>query len=286
MSDNKKDKGCEPPFWEDISVIFNDFTLEYTPNCPHSPWNFVFRLFLLSLFVGLISTAVGGLPMFIVSLMFGIITAFVIILTTKKSTESKSESKSKSSDSNKSKDWDSYHSLPYITNVDPDGYLSPLSGKGFGGTTEAFVNGGSAPGSVQPRAPSGVVEVDAFPYSGPMLPDYTPPSARNLFMNVLIDEIKYNPGRPEAAPVDNPLVKQTMDDYFRVQWFSDPTDVFGKNQSQRQFVTQPSTTVPNDQGAFADWLYKIPGKTCKEGGREACLAGTDGGPVTWLNQAS
>jgi hypothetical protein len=119
-----------------------------------------------------------------------------------------------------------------------------------------------------------------------MLPDYTPPTARNLFMNVLLDEIKYNPGRPEAAPVDNPTVKQTMDDYFRVQWFSDPTDVFGKNQSQRQFVTQPSTTVPNDQGAFADWLYKIPGKTCKEGGREACLAGTDGGPIPWLNQAS
>jgi hypothetical protein len=33
-------------------------------------------------------------------------------------------------------------------------------------------------------------------------------------------------------------------------------------------------------------LYKIPGKTCKEGGREACLAGTDGGPIPWLNMAS
>jgi hypothetical protein len=127
---------------------------------------------------------------------------------------------------------------------------------------------------------------EAAPYSGPALPDYTPPSARNLFMNVLIDEYKYNPDRPAAAPVTDPLVKQTLDDYFRVQWFSDPTDVFGKNQSQRQFVTQPSTTVPNDQGSFADWLYKIPGKTCKEGGREACLAGTDGGPVPWLNMAS
>ena len=37
---------------------------------------------------------------------------------------------------------------------------------------------------------------------------------------------------------------------------------------------------------FASWLYRIPGKTCKEGGREACLAGTDGGPIPWLNQAS
>lgn len=267
------DKGCEPPFWKDITVIFKDYTLEYKPSCPHSPWNFAVRLFVLSLFVGMIASILGGLSALLVSLLFGIITSIVIIVTTK--IESPNPEK-----------WDTYHKLPYIVNVDPDGYLAPLSSKGFGGGREGFVNGGSAPGSTQAHTPTGYVEVDAFPYSGPALPDYTPPTARNLFMNVLLEEIKYNPGRPEAAPVDNPTVKQTLDDYFRVQWFSDPTDVFGKNQSQRQFVTQPSTTVPNDQGAFADWLYKIPGKTCKEGGREACLPGTDGGPVTWLNQDS
>jgi len=222
----------------------------------------------------MIASVIGGLPAFTVTLMFGTFTALAIIFTTKADEE------------DNGKKWDTYHKLPYIANVDPDGYLAPLSGPGFGGGVEAFTNGGSAAGSVQPKPASGVVEVDAFPYSGPMLPDYTPPTARNLFMNVLLEEIKYNPGRPEAAPVDNPLVKQTLDYYFRVQWFSDPTDVFGKNQSQRQFVTQPSTTVPNDQGSFADWLYKIPGKTCKEGGREACLSGTDGGPIPWLNMAS
>ena len=132
----------------------------------------------------------------------------------------------------------------------------------------------------------GVVEIDAHPYAGPSLPDYTPPTSKNLFMNVLLDEYKYNPDRPEAAPVGNPTVKQTLDDYFRVHWYSDPTDVFGKNQNQRQFVTQPSTTVPNDQGSFANWLYKIPGKTCKEGGREACLSGTDGGLMPWLSHGS
>jgi len=270
MSDDKN-KDCEPPFWEDVKVIFDDFSLKYTPHCKHSPWNFIVRIMILSLFVGMIASVLGGLSAFIVTIAFGLITAGAIILFTKP-------------DRKVNKHWDTYHQLPYIANVDPSGYLAPL-GTGFGGAVETFVNGGSKPGSIQPN-PSGVVEVDAFPYSGPMLPDYTPPTARNLFMNVLLDEIKYNPERPEAAPVDNPTVKQTLDDYFRVQWFSDPTDVFGKNQSQRQFVTQPSTTVPNDQGAFADWLYKIPGKTCKEGGREACLAGTDGGPVPWLNMAS
>jgi hypothetical protein len=111
----------------------------------------------------------------------------------------------------------------------------------------------------------------------------TVPTARNPFMNVSIDEYKYNPLRPSAAPVSDATVKQTFDDFFRVQWFSDPTDVFGKNQSQRQFVTQPSTSIPNDRESYQNWLYKIPGKTCKEGGRDACLAGTDGSPITWLN---
>ena len=113
--------------------------------------------------------------------------------------------------------------------------------------------------------------------------EYTAPTARNPFMNVLIDEIKYNPTRPPAMPINDPGVENTLDAAFRVQFLSDPTDVFGKTQSQREFVAMPSTTVPNDQGSFADWLYRIPGKTCKEGGREACLPGTDGGPVTWLN---
>jgi hypothetical protein len=113
---------------------------------------------------------------------------------------------------------------------------------------------------------------------------YTLPTARNPFMNVLVDEIKYNPMRAPAAPINDPQVAGSLDDVFRVQFTSDPTDVFGKTQSQRQFIAMPSTTVPNDQGSFADWLYRIPGKTCKEGGRDSCLPGSDGAVLPWLNQ--
>jgi len=109
------------------------------------------------------------------------------------------------------------------------------------------------------------------------------PTAKNPFMNVLIDEIKYNPTRPLAASVLDSSVKVTMEEFFRTDFYSDPTDVFGKTQSQRQFVTMPSTSIPNDVDSYQNWLYRIPGKTCKEGGREACLPGTDGSPVTWLN---
>lgn len=114
----------------------------------------------------------------------------------------------------------------------------------------------------------------------------TYPTDRNPFMNVLLDEIKYNPTRAAAANIENRDVKLTLDDFFRVDFTSDPTDVFGRSQSQRQFITMPSTTIPNDQDSYQNWLYKIPGKTCKEGGGTACLPGTDGGALPWLNAFS
>ena len=111
----------------------------------------------------------------------------------------------------------------------------------------------------------------------------TYPSAKNPFMNVLVNEIKDNPYRSKAASIYDPEVAVGLEDFFKTQFINDPTDVFGKSQSQRQFYTTPSTTVPNDVDSYQNWLYRIPGKTCKEGGREACLPGTDGGQVTWLN---
>ena len=113
----------------------------------------------------------------------------------------------------------------------------------------------------------------------------TLPAPTNPFMNVLIPEIKYNPERPEAASVEDPTVKQQLDDMFRTNFFNDPTDVFGKSQDQRQFITMPSTSIPNDRESFMKWCYNIVPQNCKSGGREGCLPGTDGGPITSLNQS-
>ena len=112
---------------------------------------------------------------------------------------------------------------------------------------------------------------------------WTEPTASNPFMNVLVSEYGSNPTRRSAVSISEPETKQTLDDFFRTHWYSDPTDVFGRNQSQRQFVTMPNTTIPNDRESYQNWLYKIPGKTCKEGGRQACLPATDGSPVAWMN---
>jgi hypothetical protein len=114
----------------------------------------------------------------------------------------------------------------------------------------------------------------------------TSPTARNPFMNVLVDEVKYNPRRPPAKSVMDPSVKISLDDFFRTEFNRDPTDVFGRNQSQRQFITMPSTGIPNDVDSYQNWLYRIPGKTCKEGNGAACLPGTDGAALPWLNADS
>jgi hypothetical protein len=96
--------------------------------------------------------------------------------------------------------------------------------------------------------------------------------AANPFDNVLISDYKYAPKRPAAAAAA--ASTSELDSFFRVNWYNDPTDVFGKTQSQRMFVTQPSTTIPNDQKSYQELLYKIPGKTCKEGNPRACYVET------------
>ena len=284
---------CELPFWRDPMILFRSFTLEYRPTCSHSPFNFTARLVILSLFVGIIGSLWGGLSLVMVALVFGLLTAMVIIMTTPMNTRKTREARDDEDRDEDREQKDEWHTLPFQAVVNPHTHVKvhPHHEKKMAQqaqqVTEHFVNGGADPRSVQPTSsPIGLAAIDAFPYSGSPLPDHTPPTSRNPFMNILLDDIKYHPQRPAASPVDQPDVAQTMDDYFRIQWFSDPTDVFGKNQGQRQFITQPSTTVPNDQGSFADWLYKIPGKTCKEGGRAACQSGSDGGLLPWLSHSS
>ena len=129
------------------------------------------------------------------------------------------------------------------------------------------------------EAPANVVEFDTESKGR------TYPTAENPFMNMSVSEIHTNPRKGEAAPITNRKIKQALDDYFRVQWYSDPTDVFGKTQSQSRFITMPSTSVPNDRESLLQWQYGLPDGTCKSGNKKACRAGTDGSPVTWLNMA-
>ena len=97
----------------------------------------------------------------------------------------------------------------------------------------------------------------------------TAPTLDNPFMNptmkdyMNVDESGKIVDRPAACDANEPDVKKSIDDNFNNNLYRDIDDVFGKMNSQRQFYTVPSTTIPNKQDEFAKWLYKTP-STCKE----------------------
>jgi hypothetical protein len=103
----------------------------------------------------------------------------------------------------------------------------------------------------------------------------TPPTLNNPFMNATMNDYlnvdRYNNiiDRPEACDTNDPKIKQEIDRHFGNNLFTDVDDLFGKMNSQRQFYTMPSTTIPNKQEDFAKWLYLNP-KTCKED-QDYCL---------------
>lgn len=102
----------------------------------------------------------------------------------------------------------------------------------------------------------------------------TKPTDDNPFMNVTMkDYMNIVDGkivdRPPACNVSDNAVKKDMDTAFEKNLYRDVDDVFGKFNSQRQFYTVPSTTIPNDRESFQKWLYSSP-QTCKEN-QDSCL---------------
>ena len=98
----------------------------------------------------------------------------------------------------------------------------------------------------------------------------TKPSKLNPFMNVLMTDYKDNVDRPKACDVDSERVKTSMKTNFEHDLYRNVDDVFDRNYSYRQFYTTPNTTIPNDQEAFAKWLYLNEEDTCKEGNGNQC----------------
>jgi hypothetical protein len=111
----------------------------------------------------------------------------------------------------------------------------------------------------------------------------TGPTSANPFMNVLLTEIGDNPTRPPAE--NGEFLKRQFSDEFQQRLYGDPSDVFQHTQNQRVWSVNPATSIPNDRDSFQNWLYRVPGKTCKEGNTRICKTGTEGSPVTWISQA-
>ncbi len=110
----------------------------------------------------------------------------------------------------------------------------------------------------------------------------TTPTAANPFMNVLLTEIGDDPLKPPAE--NGEFLKRQFSNVFKDRIYNDPGDVFQKTQDQRVWAVQPNTSIPNDQESFQNWLFRVPGRTCKEGNSRVCVPATNGGTVAWLGQ--
>ena len=84
-------------------------------------------------------------------------------------------------------------------------------------------------------------------------------------MNVQFDDYIKNPVREAISKLNqykNPKLDKLINDNFNYNLYRDVSDIFGRNNSQRQFYTMPVTTIPNNQKKFANWLHGK-NETCK-----------------------
>jgi hypothetical protein len=112
---------------------------------------------------------------------------------------------------------------------------------------------------------------------------FLPPSSTNPFGNVLMTDYDYNPNKKPAPPSFNgnvntniiEKVKEAVSDMnpdypkFSEKLYHDLGEQYTLEQSMRQFVSNPSTTIPNDQTSFAEFCYGSM-ISCKEGNQFAC----------------
>ena len=110
--------------------------------------------------------------------------------------------------------------------------------------------------------------------------EFTVPTNSNPVMNVMLPEINGNPNRSAAAPAFNPVVEKGINKNTQEQviknndldsrLFKDLGDKMDFDFSMRNFYTTASSTIPNDQDAFAKWCYgDMP--SCKDSDGLQCI---------------
>lgn len=103
---------------------------------------------------------------------------------------------------------------------------------------------------------------------------YVEPTPDNPMMNVQLTDYRDQPNRESLSKVteaNDPEMKQAISKAFYDRIYRDVSDVYSSVASDRNFYTMPSTTIPNDQKAFAEFCYGTP-PTCKEGNGYQCVA--------------
>ena len=100
---------------------------------------------------------------------------------------------------------------------------------------------------------------------------YKIPNKNNPFMNPTIGDYNNGSVLPSMDSYNNKGVQREIESKFNEDLYRDANDIFGKDNSQRQFFTVPGNDVPNDRDTFMKWCYQTP-PTCKEGNGLQCAA--------------
>jgi hypothetical protein len=99
---------------------------------------------------------------------------------------------------------------------------------------------------------------------GPLRGEVTLPTLNNSMGNVLLSDYVDNPDRPAAAWYPS-MRAEVQTTWSQIHPFERQRD------AERNFYTMPSTTIPNDQAAFAYGAYGKPfAPKCHDQGGAAC----------------
>ena len=107
---------------------------------------------------------------------------------------------------------------------------------------------------------------------------FTTPTKKNPAMNVLMDEYKYNPKRPAAAPIYNDQIKKEVNENAKNEnkkLYRNLGDNILYENSMHSFYTMPNTKIPNNQKDFALFCYGNM-SSCKEGDSLQCTKNNAG----------
>tara|TARA_B100000795_G_C22806337_1_gene445109 strand:- start:7933 stop:8526 length:594 start_codon:yes stop_codon:yes gene_type:complete len=92
------------------------------------------------------------------------------------------------------------------------------------------------------------------------------PTKNNPMMNVNIYDKNKN---IKSCNVNNKNVSKKVNNLLNCNIYRNDYDIYNTNILNRIFYTMPSTTIPNEQNKFGNWLYNR-GKSCKENNGEQC----------------
>lgn len=100
----------------------------------------------------------------------------------------------------------------------------------------------------------------------------TLPTKHNPFANILVTDYGDNPSRKPGCDITRRKTKRMAESFFNNNLYRDVDDIWARRTSSRTFYQVPVQTIPNKQTEFARWLYRTPGRTCKEGNGAQCMS--------------